>query len=85
MHFGGEQASRTCAAADRTGHALLHTLYQQNLRAGTHFFDEYSVLDLLRRDDGKGSGVIAMNIASGETVVFSARATVLATGGVARI
>ena len=85
VNFGGDQASRTCAAADRTGHALLHTLYQQNLRAGTHFFDEYFALDLLRDDEGQVLGVTALAIASGEACVFSARATILATGGAGRI
>ncbi|MHB1676551.1 MAG: succinate dehydrogenase flavoprotein subunit [Sulfuriferula sp.] len=84
MNFGGEQASRTCAAADRTGHALLHTLYQQNLRVGTHFFDEYFALDLLL-DDGQVRGVFALDIASSAAAVFSARVTVLATGGAGRI
>ncbi len=54
--FGGDQATRTCAAADRTGHAILHSLYQQNIRAKTHFFDEYFAIDLIRDDDGECSG-----------------------------
>ncbi|ARU32896.1 succinate dehydrogenase flavoprotein subunit [Sulfuriferula sp. AH1] len=85
MNFGGEQATRTCAAADRTGHALLHTLYQQNLRVGTHFFDEYFALDLLQHGDGRMSGVTAMSIATGETLALGARAILLATGGAGRI
>lgn len=85
MNFGGEQATRTCAAADRTGHALLHTLYQQNLRVGTHFFDEYFALDLLQHEDGRMSGVTAMSIATGETMALGARAILLATGGAGRI
>ncbi|HEB95429.1 MAG TPA: FAD-binding protein, partial [Sedimenticola thiotaurini] len=52
QEFGGPQAIRTCAAADRTGHAILHTLFQQNIRAKTHFFDEYFAVDLIRDDDG---------------------------------
>ena len=85
MNYGGEQATRTCAAADRTGHALLHTLYQQNLRARTHFFDEYFALDLLRDADGYVLGVSALGIESGEALVIEARATLLATGGAGRI
>ena len=85
MNFGGEQASRTCAAADRTGHALLHTLYQQNLRVGTHFFDEYFALDLIADDDGAVRGVFALDIATGAATAFGARMTVLATGGAGRI
>jgi succinate dehydrogenase / fumarate reductase flavoprotein subunit len=85
MNYGGEQATRTCAAADRTGHALLHTLYQQNLRARTHFFDEYFALDLLRDAEGYVLGVSALGIESGEALVIEARATLLATGGAGRI
>ncbi len=84
-NFGGEQAIRTCAAADRTGHALLHTLYQRNLAARTQFFDEYFALDLLRDADGYVLGVLALCIATGETWLFEARATLLATGGAGRI
>ncbi len=85
MNYGGEQATRTCAAADRTGHALLHTLYQQNLRARTHFFDEYFALDLLRDAEGYVLGVSALGIESGEALVIEARATLLATGGAGRV
>ena len=84
-HFGGEQAARTCAAADRTGHALLHTLYQQNLRAGTVFFDEYFALDLLTSSDGEICGVAALQLATGTWHAFSAGQTVLATGGGGRL
>ena len=66
QNFGGAQASRTCAAADRTGHAMLHTLYQQNLKAGTHFFDEFFAVDLLPSPDGGVGGVLAIEIESGE-------------------
>ena len=83
--FGGDQAARTCAAADRTGHAILHTLYQQNIRAGTYFFDEYLALDLIRDGEGHVLGAVAMDIAEGEVVVIQAKATLLATGGAARI
>ncbi|TLS65972.1 succinate dehydrogenase flavoprotein subunit [Mariprofundus erugo] len=80
----GGQASRTCAAADRTGHAILHTLYQQNLRAGTQFFQEYFALDLIT-DSGGCQGVMAWDIAAGAYHLFQAKAVVLATGGAGRI
>lgn len=83
--FGGDLARRTCAAADRTGHALLHTLYQQNIAAKTHFFNEWYSLDLIRSKWGDVSGVLALNIETGEIVFFKARATVFATGGAGRI
>jgi len=81
QEFGGKQAARTCAAADRTGHAILHTLYQQNLRAKTHFFDEYFAIDLLRDDEGFILGVLALEIATGEPIVIQSKATLIATGG----
>ncbi|MBM4190258.1 MAG: FAD-binding protein, partial [Betaproteobacteria bacterium] len=84
-HFGGEQAIRTCAAADRTGHALLHTLYQRNIAARTQFFDEFFALDLIRNDEGTVTGVMALEIESGEPWLFEARTTLLATGGACRI
>ncbi|HQS99443.1 MAG: succinate dehydrogenase flavoprotein subunit [Hydrogenophilales bacterium 16-64-46] len=84
-HCGGEQATRTCAAADRTGHALLHTLYQQNLAARTHFFDEYFALDLIRDAEGYCLGVSALGIETGEPVLIEARTTLLATGGAGRV
>ncbi len=84
-HFGGEQAARTCAVADRTGHALLHTLYQQNLKAKTTFFSEWYGIDLVQTSDNQVAGVLAMNIATGEIVLFQARAVVLATGGAGQI
>ncbi len=83
--FGGEQAARTCAAADRTGHAILHTLYQQNIQARTHFFDEYFAIDLISDDDGNVLGAVALEIASGEPIIIEARCTLLATGGAAQI
>jgi succinate dehydrogenase / fumarate reductase flavoprotein subunit len=83
--FGGEQAVRTCAAADRTGHALLHTLYQRNIAARTHFFDEFFALDLVRDAEGYVLGVVALEIETGEPWLFEARATLLATGGAGRI
>jgi len=85
-NFGeGGQAARTCAAADRTGHALLHTLYQANLKAGTTFLNEWYAVDLVKNADGDVVGCIAINIENGETVYVKAKATVLATGGAGRI
>jgi succinate dehydrogenase / fumarate reductase, flavoprotein subunit len=84
-NFGGEQASRTCAASDRTGHALLHTLYQQNLKHETVFFNEWYALDLVTNVRGAVTGVVAMSIETGEVVFFESKATVLATGGAGRI
>ncbi len=84
-NYGGEQATRTCAAADRTGHALLHTLYQQNLAARTQFFDEYFALDLVRDAEGYCLGVTALSIETGEPLLIEARATLLATGGAGRV
>ena len=81
----GGQAARTCAAADRTGHALLHTLYQANLKAGTVFLNEWFAVDLVRNQDGVVVGVTAIEIESGEVVFISAKATVFATGGAGRI
>ena len=83
-NFGGEQATRTCAAADRTGHALLHTLYQQNIKHRTQFFDEYFALDLVRDAEGYCLGVTAMCIETGEPLLIEARTTLLATGGAGR-
>ena len=85
MNFGGEQAARTCAAADRTGHAILHSLYQQNIRAKTHFFDEYFAVDLVRDAEGCLLGALVMDIASGELVLIEAKTTLIATGGVGQI
>ena len=84
-NFGGEQAARTCAAADRTGHALLHTLYQQNLKAKTNVFSEWYALDFVKDSHGRIGGVTAMNIESGEVVFFESRVCILATGGAGRI
>jgi len=85
-NFGeGGQASRTCAAADRTGHALLHTLYQGNLKAGTTFLNEWYAVDLVKNDHGAVVGLIAICIESGETVFIKAKAVVFATGGAGRI
>ena len=81
----GGQAARTCAAADRTGHALLHTLYQGNLKNNTVFFNEWYATDLVRNEDGVVVGVIAICIETGETVFIRSKATVFATGGAGRI
>jgi succinate dehydrogenase / fumarate reductase flavoprotein subunit len=81
----GGQAARTCAAADRTGHALLHTLYQGNLKNKTVFFNEWYATDLVRNQDGVVVGVIAICIETGETVYVKSKATVFATGGAGRI
>ena len=85
-NFGeGGQAARTCAAADRTGHALLHTLYQSNLKNKAVFLNEWYAVDLVKNQDNVVVGVIAIDIETGETVFVKSRATVLATGGAGRI
>jgi succinate dehydrogenase / fumarate reductase flavoprotein subunit len=85
-NFGeGGQAARTCAAADRTGHALLHTLYQGNMKNETTFLNEWYAIDLVKNQDGAVTGVIAMCIETGEVVHVKSKATVLATGGAGRI
>ena len=91
--FGGQskgpddptQAARTCAAADRTGHALLHTLFQANVKANTTFLNEWFAVDMIKNQDGVIVGVIAICIETGELVHVSSRATVVATGGAGRI
>jgi len=84
--FGkGGQAARTCAAADRTGHALLHTLYQDNVRGGTTFMNEWYAIDLVKNHSGAVVGVTAICIETGEVVYIKAMATVIATGGAGRI
>jgi succinate dehydrogenase / fumarate reductase, flavoprotein subunit len=83
--FGeGPPAQRTCAAADRTGHAILHTLYQQSLAHSAEFFIEYFALDLIMDEEGACRGVLALDMASGELHLFRAQGTVLATGGYGR-
>src|SRR5262245_22618118 len=82
--YGKGVAQRTCAAADRTGHAILHTLYQQSLKHNAEFFIEYFALDLIMDDDGACRGVIAWNLADGTMHRFRAHMTVLATGGYGR-
>ena len=83
-HFGEGTAQRTCAAADRTGHAILHTLYQQSLQHDAEFFIEYFAIDLLTDDDGACRGVLAWNLDDGTLHRIRAHMTVLATGGYGR-
>lgn len=85
LNYGGDLAHRTCAAADRTGHAMLHTLYQKNLQAKTNFYSEWYAVDLVRTQTNGVAGVVALNIETGEVVFLKSRATVLATGGAGRI
>ncbi|SFP45574.1 succinate dehydrogenase subunit A [Nitrosomonas cryotolerans] len=85
QNFGGAQATRSCAAADRTGHALLHTLYQRNVNANTQFFIEWMGLDLIRNEQGDVLGVTALEMETGEVMILQARATLFATGGGGRI
>lgn len=82
--YGKEQAHRTCAAADRTGHAMLHTLYQKNIQAKARFFNEWFAIDIVKTSQGV-SGVTAISIETGEVVFLKARAVILATGGAGRI
>ncbi len=84
--FGkGGQAARTCAAADRTGHALLHTLYQANVKANTVFLSEWFAVDIVKNQDGVVVGVVAIEMETGEVVYIKSKATVFATGGAGRI
>ena len=84
--FGeGGQAARTCAAADRTGHALLHTLYQANLKAGTEFFNEWFAVDLIKNNSGDISGVSCFDMETGEVSAIKTSAVVLATGGAGQV
>ncbi len=85
QNFGQAPVQRSCCAADRTGHAMLHTLYQRNVRANTQFFVEWMALDLVRNEAGDVLGVTALEMETGETVLFHARATLFATGGAGRI
>ena len=84
-NFGEKPISRTCAVADRTGHAMLHTLYQRNIRANTQFFIEWFALDLIRDSEGDVLGVIALEIETGAIHLLQAKTTLLATGGAGRI
>ena len=84
-NYGEKPVQRACAAADRTGHAMLHTLYQQNIKARTSFFVEWMALDLIRDADGDVVGVTALEMETGELHILEARTTLLATGGAGRI
>ncbi|NBW61004.1 MAG: succinate dehydrogenase flavoprotein subunit [Methylophilaceae bacterium] len=83
--YGAESVARTCAVADRTGHAMLHTLYQRNVFAKTDFLIEWFALDLIRDQEGDVLGVTAMEIETGEVYALHAKATIFATGGAGRI
>jgi succinate dehydrogenase / fumarate reductase, flavoprotein subunit len=85
MNFGEKSVRRACAAADRTGHAMLHTLYQQNVRAHTQFFVEWMALDLIRDADGDVLGVTALEMETGDVLALQAKVTIFATGGAGRI
>ncbi|MFO1192640.1 MAG: succinate dehydrogenase flavoprotein subunit [Rhodoferax sp.] len=84
-NYGEKAVERACAAADRTGHAMLHTLYQQNVKARTAFFVEWMALDLIRDADGDVVGVTALEMETGELHILHAKTTMLATGGAGRI
>ena len=84
-NYGEGPVARACAAADRTGHAMLHALYQRNVRAHAHFFVEWMALDLVRDAEGDVVGVTAMEMETGEVVIFHAKAVLFATGGAGRI
>ncbi|MEX8507324.1 MAG: succinate dehydrogenase flavoprotein subunit [Leptothrix ochracea] len=84
-NYGEKPVQRACAAADRTGHAMLHTLYQQNVKAKTNFFVEWMALDLIRDADGDVLGVTALEMETGEVYILEAKTTLLATGGAGRI
>jgi succinate dehydrogenase / fumarate reductase flavoprotein subunit len=84
-NYGEKPVQRACAAADRTGHAMLHTLYQQNVKARTTFFVEWMALDLIRDADGDVLGVTALEMETGEVHILEAKVTLFATGGAGRI
>lgn len=84
LDYGKQQAHRTCCAADRTGHAMLHTLYQKNVQAKASFFNEWFAIDLVKTSEGV-AGITAMCIETGQIVFFRAKATILTTGGAGRI
>jgi succinate dehydrogenase / fumarate reductase flavoprotein subunit len=84
-NYGEKAVERACAAADRTGHAMLHTLYQQNVAAKTSFFVEWMALDLIRDAEGDVVGVTAMEMETGDVHILQAKTTLLATGGAGRI
>ncbi|MDQ7969207.1 MAG: succinate dehydrogenase flavoprotein subunit [Oxalicibacterium faecigallinarum] len=84
-NFGEKPVQRACAAADRTGHALLHTLYQRNVRARTHFYVEWMAIDLMRDAEGDVIGVVALEMETGNVMMLEAKTTLFATGGAGRI
>ena len=84
-NYGEKSVERACAAADRTGHAMLHTLYQQNVKEKTSFFVEWLAMDLIRDADGDVVGVTAIEMETGDVHIFEAKTTLLATGGAGRI
>ena len=84
-NYGEKPVQRACAAADRTGHAMLHTLYQRNVRAKTNFFVEWLALDLIRDDAGDVVGVTALEMETGQVYILEAKVVLLATGGAGRI
>jgi len=84
-NYGEKPVQRACAAADRTGHAMLHTLYQQNVKARTNFFVEWMALDLIRDADGDVLGVTALEMETGDVYILEAKTTMFATGGAGRI
>ena len=84
-NYGEKAVERACAAADRTGHAMLHTLYQQNVQAKTSFFVEWLAMDLIRDADGDVVGVTALEMETGDLHILEAKTTLLATGGAGRI
>jgi len=85
QNFGERPVQRSCCAADRTGHAMLHTLYQRNVMARTQFFVEWMALDLIRDAEGHVVGVTALEMETGQVAIFHAKATLFATGGAGRI
>jgi succinate dehydrogenase / fumarate reductase, flavoprotein subunit len=84
-NFGEKPVQRACAAADRTGHAMLHALYQRNVRAKTHFFVEWMAIDIIRDVDGDVVGVVALEMETGDVMILEAKTTIFATGGAGRI
>jgi succinate dehydrogenase / fumarate reductase flavoprotein subunit len=84
-NYGEKAVQRACAAADRTGHALLHTLYQRNVRAKTHFFVEWMALDIIRDHEGDVVGVVALEMETGDVHILEAKCVMFATGGAGRI
>jgi succinate dehydrogenase / fumarate reductase flavoprotein subunit len=84
-NYGEKPVQRACAAADRTGHALLHTLYQQNVQSKTHFYTEWMALDLIRDAEGDVLGVTALEMETGDIYILEGKTTLFATGGAGRI